>query len=294
MKEAIKKGLLLLPAVSLWVGLFIAPLLLVFRVSLYQGGGTSGFGIGSEGGYYRPGTWTLEALHYAFTDKTMLQMLAFNLAYGFAVAFISLVIGLILSIGLCEFAGKRRQLGIFVVVLTKFANLLVIIYGLKWILSNVGPINNLLVLTHLREEPLDMLNGFFAALVGKTYLIIPYVSLILSSQLMKIDPNIILSARSLGLSPWQTYLKVRIPMSFDAIQTSLFIALVWGIGAYVSPLFLGSPDQWTLSIEIQRQVFENINYPRGAAVAVLLFCVFISVSLFLALISKKVKTWLSH
>lgn len=293
MIKSIKQAWLLVPFLAGWLGLFAAPLLLVIRVSFYEGGGSSGFGIGSQGGYYTPGTWTLQPLQYVFTDETILQTLSFNIVYGITVALISMIIGLILSVGLSELAGKTRRIGLFLVILTKFANLLVIIYGLKWILSNAGPINNLLLQIQVIDEPVELLNGFFAATVGKTYLIIPYVTLILTVRFSKIDPCLIQSARILGLGPLQTYIKVILPLSSDAIQTSIFISLVWGIGAYVSPLFLGSPDQWTLSIEVQRQVFENINFPRGAAVAVQLLLVFMTLSSLFYCFLKKVGVWQS-
>jgi len=47
--------------------------------------------------------------------------------------------------------------------------------------------------------------------------------------------------------------------------------LIWGLGAFMCPYLLGSPDQITLAVEVQRQTFENINWPRGAATAVSMF-----------------------
>ena len=51
--SAWRPALLCLPAVTLLVSFFVAPLLLLGRVSLYKGGGRSGFGLGGSPGRWR-------------------------------------------------------------------------------------------------------------------------------------------------------------------------------------------------------------------------------------------------
>ena len=43
----------------------------------------------------------------------------------------------------------------------------------------------------------------------------------------------------------------------------------------MAPVLLGSPEEITLAVEVQRQTFENINWPRGAATAVLMLATLI-------------------
>jgi ABC-type spermidine/putrescine transport system permease subunit I len=48
------------------------------------------------------------------------------------------------------------------------------------------------------------------------------------------------------------------------------LSLIWALGALLGPLLLGSPQEITLAVEVQRQTLENFNWPRGAVTAVLM------------------------
>ncbi|MEO6954770.1 MAG: ABC transporter permease, partial [Polyangia bacterium] len=62
------------------------------------------------------------------------------------------------------------------------------------------------------------------------------------------------------------------------------LSFVWAFGAFVGPYLLGSPDEITLAIDIQKQTFENFAWPRGAAEAVLLL---VTVAIGLAFLRRR-------
>jgi ABC-type spermidine/putrescine transport system permease subunit I len=63
---------------------------------------------------------------------------------------------------------------------------------------------------------------------------------------------------------------VTLPLSAPGVALAALLSLIWALGAFVGPVLLGSPQELTLAVEVQRQTFENINWPRGAATAVLM------------------------
>jgi ABC-type spermidine/putrescine transport system permease subunit I len=54
------------------------------------------------------------------------------------------------------------------------------------------------------------------------------------------------------------------------VALCLQLGWVWGLGAFLGPLFLGGPDQATLAVEMQRELFDLGRWPRAAADGVVL------------------------
>jgi ABC-type spermidine/putrescine transport system permease subunit I len=260
------------PAMLMLLALFVLPMLLLLRVSLFEGGGQSGFGLGA-GGFYRPGTWTLHAYEALLTDFYFHDVLLFTIMLGIALALLSVLIAYPLALFIRTLRGWAKWLALCAVLLPKLANLLVVIYGWVLILSNEGPINRTLLRLGLIQQPLALLHNLTGVVIGETYLILPYAVLVLVTTFERIDPTLEAAAQGLGAGRWQTFRRVTLPLSARGIALAGMISLIWGLGAFISPYLLGGPEQITLAVDVQKQAFENLNWPRAAADAVLMLLV---------------------
>ncbi len=259
------------PALLFVAVFFFVPIGLLVRVSLYEGGGRSGFGIG---GLYLPGTWTIDAYRNLLGDGYFGELLSFTLRFGLAAAAISVLLGFGLALLIVRLPPTARLLALCAVILPKLANVLVIVYGLVLLLGDFGPVNSLLAPLRGDAPPLPLLHNFTGALIGEVYLILPYAVLLLVATLDRIPPLLLPAARGLGAGRFETFRRITLPLCLPGIATTFLLCLIFGIGAYVAPAILGSPDEFTLSIDIQRQTFENLNWPRAAAESVMmLLCV---------------------
>ena len=257
------------PAVALLLVFFLAPLVLLVRVSLYEGGGRSGFGIGG-GGFYKPGTWSLQAYRTLLGENYFREVLTFTVLLGVGVAGITLAVAYPLSLFIHRLPPRAKALALAAVVLPKLANVLVVVYGLELLLGNSGPVNGLLVGLGAVSEPVTLFHNLTGVLIGETYLILPYAVLVLVAALDRIDPTLLPAARGLGAGPLRAFWRVTLPLSAPGIALAALLSLIWALGAFTGPVLLGSPQELTLAVEVQRQTFENINWPRGAATAVLM------------------------
>ncbi len=260
------------PALLFVALFFLVPIGLLVRVSLYEGGGRSGFGIG---GLYVPGSWSTDAYRNLLGDGYFWELLSFTLRFGLAAAAISVLLGFGLALLIVRLSPTARLLALCAVFLPKLANVLVIVYGLVLLLGDFGPVNQLLApLRGDDAQPLALLHNFTGALIGEVYLILPYAVLLLVATLDRIPPLLLPAARGLGAGHFETFRRVTLPLCMPGLATTFLLCLIFGIGAYVAPTILGSPDEFTLSIDIQRQTFENLNWPRAAAESVMmLVCV---------------------
>jgi ABC-type spermidine/putrescine transport system permease subunit I len=89
-----------------------------------------------------------------------------------------------------------------------------------------------------------------------------------------IDPALAAAARGLGAGPWLVLARVVWPLSLPAVALCLQLGWVWGLGAFLGPLFLGGPGEATLAVEMHRELFDLGRWPRAAAdgVALSLLC----------------------
>jgi ABC-type spermidine/putrescine transport system permease subunit I len=253
--------LLAAPAVVLLLSLLVGPLLLLFRVSLYEEAGSRGF--------YRPGTWTLGSYRFLLADRYTHEVLLFTVLLGLGVTLLVLVLGYILALFIHGLPPGWKAAALALVILPKLASVLVVLCGLQLLLGSNGPINSLLLALGVISEPLMLHRNLVGVVVGETWLILPYAVLVLVAALDRIDPELARAARSLGAGPWQVFRRITWPLSRPGLILAGQLSLIWALGALLGPVLMGGPQETTLSVEVHRQGFERNNWPRGAATAVL-------------------------
>jgi len=259
------------PAVVLLAGLGVWPVLRLVRLSLNEGGGRSGFGIGES--FYRPGTWTMDNYATLAQDRFFWEITGFTAWLGVVVALLCVFFGYPTAHFIWNLRGRWKLAALAAVVVPKLSSLLVTVYGLKLILDDHGAVNSLLLGLGLRDAPLSLHHDTAGVVIGQTILVLPYAILLIWAGLERIDRRLLDAARGLGAPPWRAFVQVTLPLSLPALGTATLVSLIWGLGAYVSPYLLGSPDQLTLAVDVQRQMFENLHWPRAAAEGVALMLV---------------------
>jgi ABC-type spermidine/putrescine transport system permease subunit I len=257
------------PALAILGFFFLAPLLLLIRVSLFEGGGRSGFGIGG-GGFYQPGTWSIQAYAVLARDRYFHDVLTFTIFLAIVVTICTLVIAYPLAVFIHGLPRRWKTIALAAVILPKVANVLVVIYGLELILANAGPVNQALIALGFLSEPVMLYHNLTGVVIGETYLVLPYAVLALVATLDRLDPTLVPAARGLGASRLAAFWRITLPLSAPGIALATLLSLIWALGAFVGPVLLGSPQELTLAAEVQKQTFENLNWPRGAATAILM------------------------
>jgi ABC-type spermidine/putrescine transport system permease subunit I len=262
------------PALVLLCALLAGPLLLLVRVSLYEPAKGRGF--------YTPGTWTAANFTQLLGDGDFRSIAFFSVGMGLLLTFLTLALAYPLALFIHSLQGWKRTAAVMAVLVPKLANVLVIIYGLQFLLSSAGPINHVLLGMGLLHEPVMLFRNRVGTIVGEVYLLLPYAILVLLAGLSRIDPSLTQAARGLGASGWQAFRRVTWPLSLPGVMAAGQLVLVWALAAILGPLFLGSPRETTLAVEIERQALEYSAWPRAAATAILLVGTIVAGSLLVA------------
>jgi ABC-type spermidine/putrescine transport system permease subunit I len=240
--------LLLVPSALLWLAGVLLPLLSVLRMSLYARGDVSGarqFDVL----FYQPGTWSLENFVKIASDPFYLRMSAFTLGLGLLVTSITLLLGFVLGYAVYRSTTPGKVVLITLIVLPKFANILVYVYGLKLLL---GP------------------NGFWPVVAGEVLLLVPYAAVTIAAALESVPYSLVEAARGLGASGLRAFWSVTFPLSLPGFLAAGTLTLLWSLTAFLGPYLLGEPHTYTLSVEIDRQARQDMNWALAGALNVVL------------------------
>ena len=145
---------------------------------------------------------------------------------------------------------------------------------LAWIdlLQTDGYVNRALVDLHLISQPVNWLGGVPSTVIlGLVYGYIPYLILVLYAGLDRIDQRLLEAGRDLGLNRTQTFLRITLPLSRQAILTGMLITVLPMIGDYfTNQLLSGASSTAMIGNVIDSQLNTASQEAQGAALSLLL------------------------
>jgi putative spermidine/putrescine transport system permease protein len=217
-------------------------------------------------GTWRPG---FEASHYGdLFQATFLKPLATSFALALATAAITLAIAFPVTYLIARLK-RRAQVAWLVCLLTSLSlSEVLVVFAWQTLLSARVGLSLPLVWLGLLDRPVSLSPSLGAAIAGLVYLVLPYVILLLYPALSRLDPEIPQAASTMGCSPARAFMTVVLPMTRGPLLTAGVGIMVTTVGAYLTPLVLAKPQQWTVGILINRSVMEDGNVPLGAAQAI--------------------------
>jgi putative spermidine/putrescine transport system permease protein len=211
----------------------------------------------------------LEFGHFAeLARPTFLRPLATSFALALATAVIAVGVAFPVT-WLIARLRRRAQVAWLVCLLTSLSlSEVLIVFAWQTLLSARVGLTAPLVWLGLLQRPVSLSPSLGAALACLVYLVLPYVILLLYPAVSRVDPEIPQAAATMGASPARAFLTVVTPILRGPLITAGLGVMVTTVGAYLTPLVLAKPQQWTVGIVISRSVMEDGDAPLGAAQAV--------------------------
>jgi len=253
--------LLAAPSVVLFMAFFLAPLAWMVRLSTYEAGGKG------QSRFYEVGTFTLKHFAEVLGDPFFLKLGWVTFQLGLIITVITMAIAIPFAIYIHRARGLYKRALVMAVILPKLTNLLVLMYGVLLLLGDTGYINQALLALHLISEPLPLFANLPALVFGEVLIVLPYPILMLVAALEAVDPALEEAARSLGGNPLRAYYEAVLKLVVPALVTSALVTFIWGLGAFIAPTILGTPDWYTIAVEVYSETLDKLNWPLGAALA---------------------------
>src|ERR1700732_5279702 len=248
----------LAPSWAVMVALFLAPLAIILAYSVLTRG--------TYGGISLP--WTAES-YQRLIDPIYLAILwrSFWIA-GVATVF-CLVLGFPLALFISR-SGKRKNLYLSLVILPFWTSFLIRTYAWMFLLRDTGLINTLLEKLGLIHGPVPLLYNDGAVILGLVYGYLPFMVLPLYATLERLDCNLLEASADLGARPWETLMRITLPLCAPGIRAGAILVFVPCLGTYLTSDLLGGSKTVLIGNLVQNQFTAARDWPFGAAASLAL------------------------
>jgi multiple sugar transport system permease protein len=267
-----------LPTLAFVALFFVAPLLLVVRMSL------SGWPLltGNEGLNF-PRNYVAIT-----TNRLFAPAVIFTIEYTLIVTVLLIGLGLVLALlvqGSGRWVGFLRTVFLLPLALG-LASASLLFWG--FYSPTIGPISPILETVGLIDEPISFLRTHVSALLSTTFLIVwkfaGFYMLILLVGLQAIPDEIYEAAALDGASRRQMFRHITLPLLRPSLALSLILCVTGSLLAFDQFFILtkGGPDNTTVTVVqlIYREAFQRQNLGTAAAVSIIVLVALLVLNVF--------------
>jgi spermidine/putrescine transport system permease protein len=170
-----------------------------------------------------------------------------------------------------------KALAALLIVIPLWISLLMRIFAWRVILGERGILNSFLLTSGLVDKPSQVfLYTTFSVILTLTSIAIPYVFIAAYTAIERVPQSLVEAARDNGASAFRTFSSVIWPLTRQGTAIGFALALLIGVGDFVTPAMVGGLNGTMLGSAIQSQFGISGNWPRGAAMSVYLLVLVIA------------------
>ncbi len=172
---------------------------------------------------------------------------------------------------LAKRTGRFQLLAVIAVAVPFLTSYILRAYAWRTLLGENGIINGALQAIHLIDRPIQaLLYSPVATGIGLLYLFLPITILPIYATIERIPDSYFEAAANLGATPNRVFREVVLPLSLPGVLVAAVFTFVFSIGEYIVPSLLGGGKQLLFSETIVLRVNENLDWPAGAAMSIVL------------------------
>jgi putative spermidine/putrescine transport system permease protein len=252
--------LLASPALLLFVGLLLVPLLLTVLLSFQAFDGSRGV---------LPER-TLANYLEVFSDGYYHEIFLRTGGLALGVTLLCVIFGVPETLILARMRSPWRS--IFLIIILGPLLISVVVRTLGWaiLFGNDGLINSALQALRITSEPVRLLFSITGVAIALTHVLIPFMVISVWANLQKLDPQVENAGLSLGGSPTRVFWRVMVPQLLPGILSGCIIVFALAASAFATPSILGGRKLKVVATAAYDEFLSTLNWPLGATIAVLL------------------------
>lgn len=248
---------LLFPATAVLLIFFVVPVALIVPESLHV-----------------DGRMTLSVYWSVLSDPYYALVLWRSLWLSFVSTAVCILLGYPIAYYATRISGPQAKRYIYMIILAPlFTSAVIRVIAWIVILGNKGIINTVLLELGFIESAVRFLYTEATIMTGLVYTMIPFAVLTTAAVLENIDGRLEEAARDLGATPFQTFLRVTLPLSIPGVSAGAILVFSLCLSAYVTPALLGGGRIKVLASIIFEQFLRTSNWALGSAISCLLLLV---------------------
>jgi putative spermidine/putrescine transport system permease protein len=253
--------LLSLPALMLFAGVVVVPLAMTVALSFHDWGQYKGI---------EP-VFILKNWREVLEDSYYYEVFWRTFRIALTVTFFAALFGAPEAYILNRMKSPWR--GLFLLAILGPLLISVVARTLGWALlfgGSSGVANKALMSLGLISTPLPFMFTETGMIVALTHVLMPYMVLSVWAGLQRLDPQVENAAVALGAGPFTVLRRIVLPQAMPGILSGAVIVFALAASAFATPAIIGGRRLKVASTLAYDEFLNTLNWPLGAAVAVLL------------------------
>jgi putative spermidine/putrescine transport system permease protein len=255
------------PALLVFIGLVLAPLVMTALLSFYDWGQYKG--IVAE--------FTIKNWHEVITDEYYYEIFGRTLRIALFVTAIAVLIGVPEAYILNRMSPQWR--GVFLLVVIGPLLISVVARTLGWALlfGSTGLISQALLALGIVREPVDLMFTETGVVIALTHVLVPFMVLAVMAALQRLNPDVENAAMSLGASAFTVWRRVVLPQIVPGILSGSVIVFALAASAFATPAIIGGRRLKVAATLAYDEFLNTLNWPLGAAIAMILLVALVAI-----------------
>lgn len=187
-----------------------------------------------------------------FHSQEWLGALANSLTIAPLATLLATVLGVLASMGLTQGEFRGKNLIMAIIISPMVAPVVIVAVGMFFFFARIS-----------------LLNSYLGLVIAHALLGVPFVVITVTAVLKNYDSRLSRAAASLGASPLRVFRAITLPLIAPGVFSGALFAFAASFDEVVVTLFLASPRQRTLPIQMFAGIRENLD-PTIAAAATLM------------------------
>lgn len=219
--------------------------------------------------------------NYAELTRDEYFHIIFARTFGMAtlVTLVCIAIGVPEAYVLSRLSERWRAVSIVIVLGPMLISVVVRTLGWAVLLGNEGVINKLLLASGLVDEPVKLMFTFTGVVIALVHVLVPFMVLAIWASLQKLDATTEQAAESLGAGLYTVLRRIVFPQVIPGVLSGSLIVFSLAASAFATPAIIGGRRLKVVPTTIYDEFLSNLNWPLGAALAVVLVAIVLTVSI---------------
>jgi len=220
----------------------------------------------------KSGAFDLSVYEEMFSAGVYVKVLANTFAIAAQVTMVCLLVGYPIALWLVGMEERRRRMAMWLVLLPFWVSPLLKNFAWIVLLARKGIVAQLLTGIGFDTE-LNLLYGRGAVVFGMAHAMLPIAILTMLPTMLSIDSRLVPAAMTMGASRSQAFWRIFLPLSMPGVAAAGLLIFVLGLGFFITPALLGSPNETVIGQMMITQVQKLFNLRLAGALAALLLAV---------------------
>src|SRR5439155_20512481 len=235
------------PLGAFFLVFFLAPLILLFFISLYTDTSMTHFGVTQYAKF--------------LLDPFSLRLLGSTLWLGVEVTALCLLLGFPLAYFYVRVPSWLQGTLMLIVLLPLLTSVVVRTFAWIVILGRQGIVNTMLLNLGIVDSPLRLLYTEGGVVVALAQVQMPLMVLPLITALSRIDPNLADASSALGAGYWRTFWKVTLPLTLTGILQGCLLTYAAALSAFITQTLVGGGQMLFMPMYLYQQASTLNNWP---------------------------------